>query len=209
LNKTYEIKVIRQSINLDKLSLIRSGYQTISKVNIVAIGRLVEKKGFQVLINAIARCSVEIQSKIMLKIYGDGPLMNHLLNQISKNNLKSSIELMGMFEHTPLMKALAEADILVVPSIELVNDIDGVPTVIAEAMAVKTPVIATPIAGINEMIVDQKTGFIVSENNADELSNKLEFLVENESERNKVVNEAFSKVSKEYRLTLAEEIDNY
>ena len=208
LNQQYEIKVIRQSINLDKLSLIKGGALTESKVNIIAIGRLVEKKGFEVLINAVAKCKEQIKNKIQLKIYGDGPLMDQLSNLIAENNLKSSIELMGMLEHTPLMKMLAQADLLVVPSIELENDIDGVPTVIAEAMAVKTPVLATPIAGINEMVVDRETGFVVSENNVNELSDTLTFLIDNESERSKVIDEAFSKVSKEYRLTLAEEIDN-
>ena len=206
LSNPYEIKVIRQSINLKKLALLKPETMTKEHVEIMAIGRLVEKKGFEVLIEAIANCSAEVIDSIQLKIYGDGPLKEHLTSLIEDKNLNTTIKLMGKLDHGPLMKVLANAQMLIVPSIELQNDIDGVPTVIAEAMAVKTPVVATPIAGIKEMVADGITGFVVPENDSQSLANTISRLVLNPSEKTKVVDEAFNKVSKEYKLTLAEEI---
>ncbi|PCJ67886.1 MAG: hypothetical protein COA58_01735 [Bacteroidetes bacterium] len=206
LNKPNSIKVIRQSINLERLAEIRDEANSLKKVNLIAIGRLVKKKGFGLLIKAIAKCEGNVQKSINLSIYGDGPLEEELRNIICNNGLQSVVTLKGMYEHTQLMKALAESDLLIVPSVELKNDIDGVPTVIAEAMAVKTPVLATPIAGIEEMVIHQKTGFISPANNVEGLAEVLSGLVVDGNLRNRVVEQAFEKVSLEYRLTLAEEI---
>jgi colanic acid/amylovoran biosynthesis glycosyltransferase len=106
------------------------------------------------------------------------------------------------------MRKLAEADLLIVPSVELKNDIDGVPTVIAEAMAVRTPVLATPIAGIGEMVEDNVTGFLVEPNNVALLKAKIELLVTDQKTRTSVIPKAVSKVSEEYRMTLAQELSN-
>ena len=110
-----------------------------------------------------------------------------LEKKIKALQLSNVITLYGMLEHAPLMRKLAEADLLIVPSVELKNDIDGVPTVIAEAMAVRTPVLATPIAGIGEMVEDNVTGFLVEPNNVALLKAKIELLVTDQKTRTSVI----------------------
>jgi glycosyltransferase involved in cell wall biosynthesis len=202
------IKVIRQSIDLAKLKELEVPMDKKPKVKMIAIGRLVPKKGFEVLLDAMAMCEPAILAQTSLDIYGSGPLGQVLEKKIKALQLSNVITLYGMLEHAPLMRKLAEADLLIVPSVELKNDIDGVPTVIAEAMAVRTPVLATPIAGIGEMVEDNVTGFLVEPNNVALLKAKIELLVTDQKTRTSVIPEAISKVSEEYRMTLAQELSN-
>ena len=202
------IKVIRQSIDLEKLKELEVPAGEKTKVKLIAIGRLVLKKGFEVLLDAIAMCDLSILAKTSLDIYGSGPLGQVLEKKIEELQLGNVITLYGMLEHVPLMRKLAEADLLIVPSVALKNDIDGVPTVIAEAMAVRTPVLATTIAGIGEMVEDNVTGFLVDPNNVELLKAKIELLVSDQKTRIRVIPQAISKVSEEYRITLAQELSN-
>ncbi len=149
---------------------------------------------------------LKVQKNISLHIYGDGPLRAILKKQIDTLQLSSIVTLDGVSAHSTLMKKLADADLLVVPSIELENDIDGVPTVIAEAMAVKTPVLATSIAGIGEMIIDKETGFLVVSDNVEKLTQYIELLVKSAPMRNEVIPTAYAKVAEEYALNLAIEL---
>ena len=202
------IKVIRQSIDLANLKELEVPMDKKPKVKMIAIGRLVPKKGFEVLLDAMAMCEPAILAQTSLDIYGSGPLGQVLEKKIEALQLSNVITLYGKLEHAPLMRKLAEADLLIVPSVELKNDIDGVPTVIAEAMAVRTPVLATPIAGIGEMVEDNVTGFLVEPNNVALLKAKIELLVTDQKTRTSVIPKAVSKVSEEYRMTLAQELSN-
>ena len=112
----------------------------------IIVGRLVEKKGVKYLIEAASKlrdCPVEFW------IYGYGPLEKDLRDLAS--NLKvSNVQFKGVLDGAAAVsRAYAEADFLIVPSVEARNgDLDGFPTVIIEAMRAGLPVVATDVAAI-------------------------------------------------------------
>lgn len=203
---TYKLKkditVIRQSINLEKLL----GLQPLKDTHgyrLLAIGRLVEKKGFALLIDAIAILPESVKNTLRLKIYGSGPERSALQKQVESLNLQDQVTLEGVMSHTLLMKELSASHLLIAPSIASEVDEDGIPTVIPEAMALMTPVLTTRVAGIPELITHGTTGYLVEPGNVDALSHQLHELLSDLHKAQRVVNAAFQKVIMEYKTSLA------
>src|SRR4051794_38139007 len=114
-------------------------------VRVLAVGRLVEKRGFEVLIDAAAR----LNGSVDVRIVGDGPEEEHLRRRIAQRRLEGSISLVPSCAHDALPREYARADIVVAPSIEdRSGDRDGLPNVILEAMASSRPVVATSVGAI-------------------------------------------------------------
>lgn len=206
LNGSKKIGVVRQSVNVASLLNIESTDSNSQFFNIIAIGRLIEKKGFDQLIEAYSALQEDVQTKCTLSIYGDGPQHSNLQSLIDANNLNDTIRLLGQADHTELMRSLHNADLLVVPSIELKDDIDGIPTVIIEAMLLKTPVLAYDTASIKEMVLPDKTGFLVKANDKQGLAQQIEKMVEDKALLSRYVDNAFLHAKKEYGYTLAKEL---
>jgi glycosyltransferase involved in cell wall biosynthesis len=206
LSKSRSIKVIRQSIDIEKLKEVDVPIKLEAEVKLIAIGRLVSKKGFDVLIEALSICRDSVFEKVSLDIYGSGQLQLTLEKLVQNKGIEHIVSFRGVLEHQDLMKKLAMADLLIVPSIELSDDVDGVPTVIAESMVLGTAVLSTPIAGISELVVDNVTGFLAAPNSADDLKTKLECLVNDRTKRESVIVAASDKVASEYKITLASEL---
>jgi glycosyltransferase involved in cell wall biosynthesis len=125
---------------------------------LVAVGRLVEKKGFHVLIEAcrlLRARGVEFRCEII----GEGPLEAGLRTQIGD---KPDVVLKGPRPQPEIRQALSRASVFVLPCVEEKSGgMDILPTVITEAMAASLPVVSTRLAGIPEMVVEGKTGWLV------------------------------------------------
>jgi colanic acid/amylovoran biosynthesis glycosyltransferase len=146
---------------------------------IVAVGRLVEKKGFEILINA---CSLLRSRNIPFhcRIVGTGPLENTLRTQIEQLALHTRVELTGALSRPEMIKYIQEAAVFAVPSvIGNDGDRDGLPTTLLEAMALGTPCISTDVAGIPEVLHDGQTGLMVPQYDAAALADALERLLLN------------------------------
>jgi colanic acid/amylovoran biosynthesis glycosyltransferase len=142
---------------------------------ILSVGRLINKKGFDVLIDACAALrGVEFRCEII----GDGPLREELRAQIHRMNLGARVSLAGVKTPREITKKLSEATLFVLPCrIEKDGAMDNLPTVIMEAMAAALPVISTDVGGISEMVVDRQTGFLVPQNDATAVANAMERLL--------------------------------
>jgi len=128
---------------------------------IVAIGRLIAKKGFANLIRACALL-VEHGRSFRCEIFGEGPLENQLRGQIEELGLKELVQLPGAKPQHKLRERLAGASVFVLPSVpEAEGGMDNLPTVIMEAMATGLPIVSTRIGGIPEMVIDNETGVLV------------------------------------------------
>lgn len=138
---------------------------------LLAVGRLVPKKGFNVLVDA---CRILSKERISFRcsLIGDGELFSVLRELIQRNNLQKELFLAGACSQEDLItNYLSKADILVVPSIIAPDgDRDGIPTVILEAMAMGVPVISTPVAGIPEIVIDRETGLLVQPGSGEDLA---------------------------------------
>ena len=141
---------------------------------IVAIGRLIPKKGFVDLVRACALL-VERGTSFRCEIFGEGPLENQLRGQIEGLELKELVQLPGPKPQRELRERLAVSSVFVMPSVpETEGGMDNLPTVIMEAMATGLPVVSTRIGGIPEMVVENETGFLVQPGDAVALAGAIE-----------------------------------
>lgn len=130
-------------------------------LRLISIGRLIEFKGFQHLIAAVGilkRQGIEVSARLI----GEGPLRGALEKLIEQLGLKESIQLLGVRSQEQIKAELAAAHVFVLPSIvDRKGASDILPTVITEAMACRLPVVSTRVAGIPEMVQEEKTGLLV------------------------------------------------
>lgn len=130
---------------------------------IVAVGRLIEKKGFSDLIEA---CAVlrEHGTRFACRIIGTGPLAPLLQQHIEDRQLGDQVTLIGPRPQAEVIREVQSAAVLAAPCIVGSDgDRDGLPTVMLEAMALGTPCVATPVTGIPEALLEGETGALVAE----------------------------------------------
>ena len=144
---------------------------------IIAVGRLIPKKGFSDLIRACALLA-ERGKSFRCEIIGEGPLNNELRSQIDELHLQDCVVLTGAKPQTQLRRRLTAANVFVLPSvIDPDGGMDNLPTVIMEAMASGLPVVSTNISGIPEMVIENKTGFAVEPGEVVALANAIERVI--------------------------------
>src|SRR6266480_1662537 len=143
---------------------------------IVAVGRLIAKKGFADLIRA-CQLLMEREKSFRCEIIGEGPLEKELRGQIQELDLQERVQLLGAKPQHEIRARLAAAIAFVLPSvIDPDGGMDNLPTVIMEAMAAGLPVISTATGGIPEMVIQNETGFLVPPGDAVALAGAIERL---------------------------------
>src|SRR5262249_28613367 len=144
---------------------------------IIAVGRLIPKKGFSDLIRACAS-RAERKKSFQCEIVGEGPLEDELRSQIERLGLHEHVILIGAKAQSELRRRLAAANVFVLPSvIDPDGGLDNLPTVIMEAMAAGLPVVSTNIGGIPEMVIENETGFLVEPGHAEAIDDAIEKVI--------------------------------
>ena len=144
---------------------------------ILAIGRLIEKKGFADLISA-CRLLVERGRAFRCEIIGEGPLEESLAAHIAHSHLEEFVKLVGTRTQSQIAERLAEGTVFVLPcTTEAGGGMDNLPTVIMEAMAAGLPVISTPVAGVPEMVLPGSTGELVPPRDHLALADAIECII--------------------------------
>jgi glycosyltransferase involved in cell wall biosynthesis len=148
---------------------------------IIAVGRLIAKKGFADLIRACGLLA-ERGRLFQCEITGEGPLENELRAQIEHLNLQDRVALSGAKPQREVRQRLAAASVFILPSVvDTEGGMDNLPTVIMEAMATGLPVVSTDIGGIPEMVVQNETGFLVRPGDAVTLAGAIEKVIDDRS----------------------------
>src|SRR6266496_2031147 len=143
---------------------------------IVAVGRLIAKKGFVDLLRA-CRLLMERGQSFRCEIVGEGPLEQELRKEIAQFDLESRVGLPGAKPQHEIREHLAAATAFVLPSvIDPDGGMDNLPTVIMEAMAAGLPVVSTSVGGIPEMVIQNETGFLVPAGDVAALAGAIERL---------------------------------
>jgi colanic acid/amylovoran biosynthesis glycosyltransferase len=157
-----KIKLIRCGLDAD--FLIQRPSSTVSRINLVAVGRLSEQKGYHVLLDALA---VVARKGIPFKmtIAGDGPLRPEFERSIRKLGLRKQVELVGWQSNSQVRALIREARALILPSFA-----EGLPVVLMEALALGRPVITTYVAGIPELVTDRTCGWLVPAGSVEQLA---------------------------------------
>ena len=170
-------------------------------VRLISSARLVEKKGFDYLISA---CRYLDDKGILFDcvIAGDGPLLNQLEYQILRQKLNARVALTGR----PLLQEdipefMRRGDIYCLPCVWANDgDVDGLPQMLMEAMACGVPVISTRLVGIPDLVEDGETGLLAEPNNAEDLAEKIEQLINDKSLHSKLSRQGREKVVSQFDL---------
>jgi len=160
---------------LDLAPFVRADFSSTPPL-IVAVGRLIAKKGFADLIRA-CRLLMERGKSFRCEIIGEGLLEEELREQIAQLDLQGCVELPGAKPQHEIREYLAAATAFVLPSvIDPDGGMDNLPTVIMEAMAAGLPVISTAVGGIPEMVIQNETGLLVPSGDVAALAGAIERL---------------------------------
>ena len=144
---------------------------------ILHIGRLVEKKGTRLLLEAMARLSAA-PGDAHLAVIGDGPLRPTLEREAAALGLGRRVAFLGALPRAAVRDWIGRAWLLAAPSLTAADgDAEGLPTVLCEAAASGLPAVASRHAGNPEAVVDGETGFLVPEGEAEALAAALAALL--------------------------------
>jgi glycosyltransferase involved in cell wall biosynthesis len=150
---------------------------------IVAVGRFVRKKGFEYLIDAVARL-VSSGVPVTLALAGGGDLDAELRDRSARAGIGDRARFLGVLPHDRAARLLAAADVVAVPSIhDDAGNVDGLPNVLLEALASGAPVVATPAGGIGAVVRDGETGILVPERDSEALAAAIGSLVHSPDRR--------------------------
>lgn len=132
---------------------------------VVFVGRLADKKGVDVLIDALARVP-----GLRAEVIGDGPDRRALEERARRVGVGERVRFAGRLPKSEVLRAIGRAEVVVIPSkVGAGGDMEGTPVVLCEAMAAGTAVVASDLGGLGECIVDGKTGLLVPPGDVDAL----------------------------------------
>jgi glycosyltransferase involved in cell wall biosynthesis len=175
----------------DDLKDFRSKFALPEEKIVLFVGRLVYEKGIHVLINAVPKILQRINAKFI--IVGSGYMKEQLLNIVRSMGLEHKVLFEGFVDEESLLKLQKCADVSVVPSL-----FEPFGIVALEAMAAKSPVVASDTGGLSEIIEHDVTGVKVYPNNPDSLAWGITRVLLDDSFRKNVRENAYRKVLEKY-----------
>jgi len=168
------------------------------RVELLAIGRMVPKKGFDVLVKAVRLLDFDWR----LRIVGDGPLLLQRHDLAGETVHGRRIQFLGARTHAELPSLYHEADIVVVPSVvDSDGDRDGLPNVVLEAMASGLAIVGSDVAAIPTAIDHRVTGLLVEPGDVRGLANAISELTKDADLRAALGANARSRVQTQFGLT--------
>lgn len=193
-NKQVLYNIVPTQETLNKIHLVRYGVDVQQfappdhrpdndQPIILAVARLVEKKGFPYLIKA-CKTLVDQGYKFQCLIVGGGPQEALLKQMIEKYNLSNQVKLVGAVFQEHLKNYFTKADIFVLPCVIASDqDRDGIPNTLIESMAMGIPTVSTTVVGIPELIENGKTGLLASPRDEMSLAKALANLLDDRALR--------------------------
>lgn len=167
---------------------------------VVAVGRLVEKKGFMDLLES---CAILVKRGLMFgcEIIGDGEERVVLEGRIKDLALEHHVRLLGARPQQEVIEKIQEASVFALPClIGEDGNRDGLPTVLLEAMALGTACVSTDVTGIPEILHPEETGLQVPQRDPLALANALERLLFNSDLRLRLAVNARGLIEKNFDI---------
>jgi glycosyltransferase involved in cell wall biosynthesis len=165
---------------------------------VLAVARLVEKKGLDTLIRACAHLR-DRGRDFRCHIVGDGELRESLGALIRQLKLEGKVALEGSLDQSEVLAWYRRATVVALPCVVTLNgDRDGIPNVLIEAAACGVPIVSTPVSGIPELVEDGVSGRLVPPHEPVELANALQDLIKSPVLREKLRVNARARVVKAF-----------
>ncbi len=174
---------VRAQLNLER-----------DQVMILAVGRLVYKKGFEYLVRAMPQILQDApHARLVLVGYGD--LREELETQARARGLNGHVTFAGRVPREQIAAYFAAADIISVPSVrDDAGNVDGLPNVVLEGMAAGKPIVASNIAGFPDVLENDASGILVEEKNSAALARAIVRLARDETLRERLGTRARAQV---------------
>lgn len=168
---------------------------------VLAVGRLVEKKGFDILLRAAALARAR-GAQFELHFVGDGPEREDLERLASGLGLRDVVVFHGRMTQEELRPLYEQARVFAIASIVTADgDRDGIPNVLLEALAMGVPTVATNTGGIPELIEHEETGLLAKPGDPVDLSEQLERILYDEDLRERVRKAGRERVALDFDIT--------
>jgi glycosyltransferase involved in cell wall biosynthesis len=187
-------KLFRVASDKEELKL---KYGIKSKVILLFVGRLAEKKGIPYLLKAMSLI-ISQNKEVGLLVCGDGPIRVELEGLVKQLKLEEFVTFCGFIAGQKKVDFLSLSDILIVPSIVTDSgDTEGLPVIIMEGLAAGKLVIASDVGGARDAIIDGENALLVEPKNPEQIAQKVMSLVSN-NKLGKKLTESALESAKEY-----------
>jgi glycosyltransferase involved in cell wall biosynthesis len=164
-------------------------------LELISIGRLVPTKGHDVLIKACAQL-VKAGQKLHVQIVGSGPDQQELQDLVNREGMSGHVTFKGALPFSEVLDGLMNSDIFcLAPRMIPGRPPDGIPNVIAEAMALRIPVVTTRVSAIPELVSDGETGRLVEVDDVDGFAKAIASLANNPEEAKRLSDAAAIRVA--------------
>lgn len=186
-------QVIPYGVDLDRFAVDKAGGMewrrrlglSADDLVVAGLGRLVDKKGFTYLVQAMPTVCRAFPNAHFV-IGGQGPLTTELQHRASETGVADRLHLPGHVEWNEVPGYMNMADVFVMPSIhDEAGNVDGLPNVVLEAMASSLPIVASNVAGLPAVVHEGENGFLVPERQPDALARALNLLLSQPDLRNR------------------------
>lgn len=165
-------------VNTRKLTFTKRQLGSDGEIIILTVGRLVEVKGIEYSIRAIAQIVPKFPN-VLYQIVGEGPLREELRSVAEQLGVSEHVKLLGARTTEQVANLYNNAHIFILSGVVGRDGAEeGQGIVLLEAQAAELPVIASHVGGIPESVVDGESGFLVPERDVDALAEKLIYLIE-------------------------------
>lgn len=177
----------------------RDGSEADKTVRLISVGRAVDKKGYEYLLQALAALPQSMHWRFAH--IGGGELLAQLELQAQSLGIENRIEWLGALPQTEVLARYRDADLFVLPSkISDDGDRDGLPNVLMEAQSQKLACLSTRVSGIPELVIHAETGWLVEQKDTQALAQALEILIRDPELRNRLGQAGFDRVRQHFSM---------
>jgi len=194
------IRVLYGGVDLSRFEYRARTLKEDETLRVLAVGRFVEKKGFDVLIKAFAELKRK-RENAKLVLVGEGPCEKQYKKLIDRAGLGKSVKLVPWVDYRTIHEMYAKSHIFCAPSVTDANgNQEGIPNTLKEAMATGMPVVSTDHAGIPELVDHRTSGLLVPERDVKRLAEALTWMAEHPEGWAEFGGNARKKVERDFNL---------